>query len=332
MNRFEFLVSTFGTGAGSVLGSPESAEAPRLGPEDVVRWRRRLARLYELEAEYGGGVVYELALRSLRRSLRRASYSASTGDALHTIAGDLAKHAGWLAFDAGLQAEARYLWLEASHTARLVDDDRLLVGALRLMSHQAGALNRPREVIDLVQAAQQAAKPWGTPRLRSNLLAMEALGHARAGDQRASWQAFQQAGALFGAGSHDDDPAWLYFWDEADFACLEMRVAQSLGELPLAERCGRTALAAVRPEYARNRVSYLAYRAEVLVEQRSIEEAVSTASQAVMGAGEVSSARIDASIGQVRAELARYSDQPEVAEFLDWSGQIMTTKASGSAL
>ncbi|MGH3929979.1 MAG: helix-turn-helix domain-containing protein, partial [Pseudonocardiaceae bacterium] len=124
VNRFEFLVSTFGAGAGSLLGSPESAEAPRLGPEDVVSWQRRLARLYELEAEYGGGVVYELALRSLRqlrRRMRRASYSVSTGDALHTVAGDLTRHAGWLAFDAGLQAEARYWWLEASHTARLVD-------------------------------------------------------------------------------------------------------------------------------------------------------------------------------------------------------------------
>jgi len=102
VNRFEFLTSTFGAGAGSVFGSSGSAEVSRLGPEDVVRWRRRLARFYELEAEYGGGVVYELALRSLRqlrRMLRRASYSASTGDALHTVAGDLTKHAGWLAFE-----------------------------------------------------------------------------------------------------------------------------------------------------------------------------------------------------------------------------------------
>ena len=76
----------------------------------------------------------------------------------------------------------------------------------------------------------------------------------------------------------------------------------------------------------------MAYRAEVLVGQRSIEEAVFTASQAVLGASEVSSARIDASIGQVRAELARYSAQPKVAEFLDWSGQIIATKANGSAV
>ncbi|MGH4024051.1 MAG: helix-turn-helix domain-containing protein [Pseudonocardiaceae bacterium] len=331
VNRFEFLVSALGASAGSLVGS-DSAEATRLGAEDVASWQRRVSRLYELEAEYGGGVVYELAYRSLwrlRRALQRNSYTTSTGDALHTIVGELTKHAGWLAFDAGLQAEARYWWLEASHTARLVDDDHLLVGVLRLLSQQAGDLDRASEAIDSAQAAQRAAKSWGTPRLRSNLLVREAIGHARAGDKKATLQVFHQAEALFGAGPHDDDPPWLYFWNEADFACCEMRAALSMGELPVAERRIRTALGAVRPEHARNRTSYLTHQAAVLVEQRSIEEAISTAAQAVEGASELSSARIDARIGRVRAELSRYSDQLKVAEFLDWSGQIMKTKVNG---
>ncbi|MGH3911914.1 MAG: hypothetical protein ACRDTC_00665 [Pseudonocardiaceae bacterium] len=74
------------------------------------------------------------------------------------------------------------------------------------------------------------------------------------------------------------------------------------------------------------------YRAEVLVGQPSIEEAVSAATQAAEGASDVSPARIDTRIDRVRAELARYSDQPRVAEFLDWSGQVMATKANTSAL
>ncbi len=336
VNRFEFLVSTFGAGAGSLLGSEESANVSRLGHEDVVSWQRSLSRLYELDDQYGGaGGNYEFALRSLRhlrRVLHQASYGPSTGEALHTLAGELTEHAGWLAFDGGRQTEARYWWREALHAARLADDDRVSVVVLGSMSQQASELGRPREAIELAQAAQEAAKQWGTPRLHSVLLAWEALGHARGGDERASMQALHRAGELLGAGRRDADPPWLAWWDEADLAWHEMRAAQSLGKLPLAERCSRTALVAVRPEYPRNRVLYLAYRAEVLVAQRSIEEAVSTAVQAVLGASEVSSARIDARIGRVRAELAHYSDQPKVAEFLDWSGQIMMTKANGPAV
>lgn len=334
MNRFEFLISTFGAGAGSLVGSAAPAEASRLGQDDVVSWQRTLSRLYELDAQYGGGGVYDLALQSLRqlrRVLHRASYGSSTGEALHVVLGELSSGAGWLAFDAGWQAEARYWWLEASHIARLVGDDRLFVDAASLLSRQATELGRPREAIDLTQAAQQAAKPWSTPRLRSHLLSLEALAHSRAGDQSATWDALHQAGALLGSGPHDDDPSWLNFWDEADFGCCETRAALSLGQLPLAERSSRTALATVRPEYSRNRVSYLTSRAEVLVKQRSIDEAVTTAAQAVEGASEVSSARIDARISRVRAELGRYSDQPKVAEFLVWSGQLLATKTNGSA-
>jgi transcriptional regulator with XRE-family HTH domain len=330
VNRFEFLMSVFGAGAGSLLGS--ESEAARLGAEDVANWQRSLARFYELDDQYGGG-AYELALRSLRqlrRVLHRASYSPSTGDALHALAGELTNHTGWLAFDSGWQVEARYWWLDASHTARLNGDDRGFVAALRLLSRQASELDRPRDAVEHARAAQQAARSWATPRLRSHLLSVEAFAHSHAKDERATWGALRKAGELIGSDPHDDDPSWLYFWDEADLACCEARAAQALGQLPLAERRIDAALSAVRPEYLRNRVGNLVCRTEILVEQRSIEEAVSSATQAVLGASDVSSARLDARIGQVRAELSRYSDQPKVAEFLDWSGQIMAAKTNYS--
>ncbi|MGH3913344.1 MAG: hypothetical protein ACRDTC_08040, partial [Pseudonocardiaceae bacterium] len=335
VNRFEFLVSTFGVGAGSFVGSAAPAETFRLGPGDVVSWQGIVSRLYELDAQYGGGVVYDLALqarRQLRRMLHRASYGPSTGEALNVVLGELNSAAGWLAFDSGRQAEARHWWLEASHTARLIGDDRLFVDAASLLSRQAAELGQPREAIDLAEAAQLAAKPWGTPRLRSHLLSLEAFATSRADDQRATWDALHEAEALLDSGPHDDDPSWLSFWDEADFRCCETRAALTLGQLSLAEHSSRTALALVRPEYSRNRVSYLTIHAEVLVKQRKIDEAVSTAAQAVEDASDISSARIDARLSQMRAELARYSDQPKVAEFLDWSGQMMGAKANGSVV
>lgn len=335
VKRLEFVMSIFGVGAGSLLGSRERAEPSRLGHEDVASWQRCLSRLYELDAQYGGGGVYELALRSLRqfrRVLHRASYDPSTGEALHAFDGELTRQTGVLAFDAGRQAEARHWWLEASHTARLVNDDQLFVAVLRSMSKQACELGQPREAIEHAQAAHQAAQPWGTPRLHSLLLVRTGLGHARDGDERATWHAFHEAGTLLGAGRRDDDPSWLDFaWDEADFASCEMLAARQLGELSLADRCIRNALAAVGPEHPRNHTLYLTNHADVLVAQQRIEEAVAVATQAVVGASEVSSARVNARIERVRAELARYSANPEVAEFLAWSGDILATKANVSA-
>jgi hypothetical protein len=268
----------------------------------------------------------------LRRAQHNASFGPATGDALRTLAGQLTEHLGWLAFDGGRQAQARYWWLEALHEARLAGDDQVSVVVLGSMSQQASELGRSRDAVELAQAAQEAAKPWGPPRLHSVLSAWEALGHARAGDERTSEQALHRAGTLLGAGRRDADPTWLTWWDEADLAWHEMCAAQYLGKLTLAERCSRTALATVQPEYPRNHVLYLAHRSEVLVGQRNIEEAVATAAQAVVGASEVSSARIDTRITRVRSELDPYSDQPNVAEFLAWSSQIMTAKTHGSVV
>ncbi|MGH3929779.1 MAG: hypothetical protein ACRDTF_07360 [Pseudonocardiaceae bacterium] len=73
-----------------------------------------------------------------------------------------------------------------------------------------------------------------------------------------------------------------------------------------------------RPEYPRNRILYLAGRAEVLVRQRSIDEAVATAVQVVEGR-----------IARTRAELARYSANLRVAEFLDWSAEVLAATTHG---
>ncbi|MGH3697373.1 MAG: helix-turn-helix domain-containing protein [Pseudonocardiaceae bacterium] len=330
VDRFEFLASVFGVGAGALVGS-ESAEVSRLGPEGVTAWRSNLARLRELDDQYGGSGVYELALRSLRRLrrvLHRGSYSPSTGEKLHTLAGELTEHTGWLAYDAGRQADARYWWLEASHTAQLANDNRMLVVVLQAMSQQASQLGRPREAVELAQAAQQAAKLCGSSRLQSLLLAREALGHARAGDERATWHALHRAGVLLGAGQREEDPPWLAFWSEADLASLVVRAAQDLGNLPLAERSARDALAAVGPAYPRNRALYLGQHVEVLVRLGHVEEAVYTATQAVEAASEVSSARIADRLDRVRAELAHFSNQPKVTEFLDWSAEVLRTKTN----
>ncbi|MGH3900282.1 MAG: hypothetical protein ACRDTA_18965 [Pseudonocardiaceae bacterium] len=54
MNRFEFLVSTFGAGAGVLVGL-DSTEVSRLGREAVTAWEHSLSRLRELDDQYGGG-------------------------------------------------------------------------------------------------------------------------------------------------------------------------------------------------------------------------------------------------------------------------------------
>lgn len=333
VRRLEFLGLVAGTAAGSIL--TDDVEPGRLGARDVARLRVDLQRLYELDDHHGGSDVYALAvhsLRALRRNVQGARYRTATGRALWSMVGELTEHAGWLAYDADRHDEARQWWLEALHTARLADDGRVETVVMTSMSLQASRCGAGTEAVRLAEAAGKSATAWGTPRLRSLLLAREAMGHSRCGDRVASGRALRRASTQLDRGSGADDPLWLDFYGEADFAWHEAGVARDLGQLPDAERSIRRALAALQSGYPRNHALYLAELAAILVTRRRLEEGVHVAAQAVSRASDLGSGRVDAQVGQLRHMLAPYVRLPEVGEFLQWSGQMMAGRLAPTAV
>ncbi len=332
MKRRQMLAALLGAAAGGLL-PPENLAAPnRLGTPDVNQWQQTLNRLYELDDRYGGGgAVYELSIRSLRQlhyALQRSTYDSATGRELQSIAGTLTEHAGWLAFDAGRHADARYWWREALKTARLTENPELSTVVLASMSLQASKADRSREAVELAQAAQAAARPRTTPRLRSILLAREARGHARAGDASAARKAFHQATVQLDGERKDDDPPWLDFWGEADLACHEMMVAVGLHDLATAERAARAALASA-DEYAypRNHALYLTELAGILLAKGDLDEALQVSAQAMIRGYDLDSNRFAARAYTLVEDFRRYDHQPLVKDFLDWASQMLAMTA-----
>lgn len=243
VKRAEFIAGLAATVAapGIVFG-----ETTRIGAADVDRYRSELAQLYALDDTFGASTeVYSVTvrtLRKLRRDFNRASYAPAVGQDLRSIAGQVAEHAGWLAFDAGELGRARHWWLEALHAARIADvGDDVEVVVLASMSASASRQGHGREAVDLATAAQRVANAKASPRLESLLSAREALGHARAGDARAAAKALTRAHAKL-TDHTDDDPGWLAFWDAADLAGHESTAARYLRDLDRAEQTARDAL------------------------------------------------------------------------------------------
>jgi hypothetical protein len=115
-----------------------------------------LQRLYELDDHYGGsGGVYALTVRTvqrMRRLMNQASFDQATGQALLSITGEVTEHAGWLAFDAGRHAEARYWWLEALQAAHRANSNDVTTVALASMSLQAATQGRASRTGNAVYA------------------------------------------------------------------------------------------------------------------------------------------------------------------------------------
>jgi hypothetical protein len=188
-----------------------------------------LRRLFELDDQQGGATVCQMTAgmaRRLQDALRRGSYSPSVGCELHKVTAATLEHAGWLAYDAGWQRQARQWWLETCHVAALADVTDVRITALASMALQASDLGDGREAVDLIQAARKITiNDQGNPLLLSLLAARESIGLAHTGDRSAAISAIGQAWKWLDHGRRGDEPFWLDFWGPADLAWHETRVA-----------------------------------------------------------------------------------------------------------
>jgi transcriptional regulator with XRE-family HTH domain/tetratricopeptide (TPR) repeat protein len=323
VNRKQFLTGLVATVAMPSLIS--GGTITRIKEADVKRYEENLARLYALDDHYGAtGEVYGLTLRSMRHLLgilENASYTPSVGNQLRSIAGQLMEHAGWLAFDAGHDHDARYWWLEGLHAARLASDVDTEIVVLASMSLEASRNGRGREAVELAHAAASVAAPCSTPRLRSILAAREALGHARAGDRYQTVIALRRAHAELQQDDRVDDPSWLDFWGPSDLAGHAAQVATYLGDLSSAEQSARDALSAVdQARHPRNHAIYQARYATTLIAQDRVDEAMPVLTVAALAAADFNSQRLTDDVTSVLETLVRsHGDVVHVKELSTWA-------------
>lgn len=129
MLRRDF-VKTTAIEAGLVLGLPDLTQLDagrRIGPELPGQLRERAARLRRLDDILGGGDTYRVYLGEYQATkviLREGSYTKATGKALLSVLAEQAQQAGWAAFDAGSQADARSLYQDSHKAAVQAGDAR----------------------------------------------------------------------------------------------------------------------------------------------------------------------------------------------------------------
>ncbi|MGH3903854.1 MAG: helix-turn-helix domain-containing protein [Pseudonocardiaceae bacterium] len=265
------------------------ATASRITDADVTQCWTAVRRLHELDATQGGGPVFQMATgmaRRLQDALRGGSYSPSVGRDLQRVTAVTAEQAGWLAYDAGWEQQARHWWLETHHIADLTDVPEARVRALASMALQVG--QRPGggpEAVELAQAATAVAKDDGTPRLLSLLAAREAIGHAQADDSSAAMSAIARARHWLDQGEQSEDPFWLGFYGPTDLAAHETTAALLIRNGRLAETSARAALADVdATSFPRNHVLRTVRLGSVLTQIGQLDEAINITSRAIHGA------------------------------------------------
>jgi len=286
---------------------------------EVVGWiEDRIPLLRRMDDQLGGEQlrhVVDAELRLVGGLLAESSYSSAVGARLYAVSAELGQLAGWVSFDAGLHGAAQRYYVAALHAAHAAADRQLGSNVLAGMSLQSATVGEPRDGVILAQRACHGAARVATPRVRAMLASREARAHALAGDRSACAVALGRAEEALGqAHRGQDDPAWIYYFDEAELAAQAGACWLDLNKSREAEERLGEALRIQDPSYIRDRTLYHIRLASARLALNDVDYACTLAIDAVGLARRGNSPRSLAAIKEFRRGLDPWRREPRVRE------------------
>jgi tetratricopeptide (TPR) repeat protein len=231
---------------------------------------------------------------------------------LAAVAGETAGHAAWLFHDLGDRRLTERYYADAAIATRKAGDPALDAYVSGFKSLVRASQGEPKAALALARVARQAGARSATATTRSWLAGLEAQALATLHESKACFVALRQAETAIGQARAEEDPPWMYGFDEARLAALAGTCYRQLGKITAAERTLHEALAALDPSRTRRRSEALLELALVQLEKEDIDEACRFAGQsydAAMAAGSVVGQR---RVGAFRSRLDRWSDAEAV--------------------
>ncbi|MGW2044231.1 helix-turn-helix transcriptional regulator [Streptomyces sp. NPDC001858] len=279
--RRTFLTSASASALAPIAGS--SSLSGRIGQSDVNRLAAQFALIIANDNKAGGTHQVEAAAlvwsqRVLHLQDTRPASQRVRGQ-LYGLAAAFTGSALWAAIDGGRLDQARQHLSEAIALAGLSGDSAI---QFRVWGH-AGAYYRHQGQYANALAADEAAKR--TRAARDPLYA--SLAHARAAVHHADLRDRQAALRSLGVAETNlsraeagaQRPAWLRFYDSAEFHLLALTTSATLGLWEEAEAHAHHTLATLRPDLKRNRALTHAYLAHAQLGQHEPDLAVPTANK-----------------------------------------------------
>ncbi|MBB5160038.1 helix-turn-helix domain-containing protein [Saccharopolyspora phatthalungensis] len=341
----------------ATLGSSLNPELARLGSllpgqvEPVTRSRIGAADIDAIEAvtegfrrsatAHGGGLCRAAALTQLHqvRRLEDAPCSPEIRTRLLVAIANLARIAGWHAYDVDDHDAARRLWTYALDTARRADDHPhapgLTVHVLLNMAHQALHLERASEALHLVQLASATAANRKHPvSTVTQGYTSAILGCCRAalGEPEPTHRALGQALETYAAADPAATPPWTKFVTDVAIAGQQgyslYLLSLSRPEFaPQAIEKLTSAATGYGAEYERTRALTLPPLASVQFQAGDIDAAVATGYDAVNAITGLSFTRGYARLRVLDTVAAPHHGKPEVAELREHIRTALTTAA-----
>jgi tetratricopeptide (TPR) repeat protein len=307
-------------GVGLTLTGPAvGGGGGRLGSGVPAQLRARTARLRRLDNVLGGGDTFRVYLQeyeSTVRLLREYSYTEAVGQELLSVLSEQAQQAGWAAFDAGDDGEARRLY-EASYAAANRAGDAPLAGnALAFLAYQRIGDDKGA-ALRIAEESCLTAGPDAPGGVRALLHERLAWAHAVAGNTAETERELVMAQEALSQLSEQRQPDWTTWVDQNELQIMTGRcwteLRRPLRAVPVLERV----LADFDDAHARDKALYLCWLADAYLCAAEIEQAAEVVRRVVDLSAGVASVRPRQRLTPVLRELAGYRTVPAVREALE---------------
>ncbi len=262
--------------------------------------------LRRLDDKLGGQAVNGMIVEQLGlvvRVLRSASYTQADGQALHGIAAELARMAGWTAQDSGQHGTAQRFYLIGLRAAHEADNPGIAANILRCLAEQACDLNDAPTAIGLLRSARAGSRGRLTATENAILAGQLAVAYGLAGDSDASRTAADQAHEHIHQAKPDEDPPYVY-WASADTIAYYTGAAMiSSGNPNAAISYLQAAIGTIAVDLPRDLVFFQSKLAVGHVHAGAPDAALEVAHQMLDGAAPFASGRARGYIAEVCREV-----------------------------
>ncbi|MET8141975.1 helix-turn-helix transcriptional regulator [Sphaerisporangium sp. NPDC005288] len=194
------------------------------------------------------------------------------------LAAQYAQFIAWMSLDIDDQPAA-LAWYDRAHDWALeIGDANMATTTLSMKAHQAWSAGNARRCVGLAEAARSHSGQV-TPGVRGMAAQMAARGHALAGTADQAHALLDEAETLIsGAAEHsEDEPAWMYFYDETWFMLQRGMAELHLSNWAQSVELLASGLVRLPEAYRRDRAWYASCLARAHAKAGDAEASLSTA-------------------------------------------------------
>ncbi|MBQ1027480.1 helix-turn-helix domain-containing protein [Micromonospora sp. C95] len=314
-------IAAVAAGAG-LLGGTTASRSRRFGTADVARLNAVLDLYRSVDYECGGGVLYQEVARFAESVYRMLDWSHPTSLTPQLVAAVAAARqvAGWTALDAGRHSDAQRHFVAGERAALAADDGSLTAMIRYSQAKQLQHLRHNRDALATLQLARGQLGSQATPAVKALIMGAEAASLAALGNHAAADRALGEASSQFERIHADREPGWMAFYDRGELLAQYGRVyrdkaRQDKKHGSAAVRYVADAIAAFGPGNVRSSALNEVGLCSALFLADEPEQALDVGRRVLRQAEGISSARVIDRVANLRRDMARHRELPEVATF-----------------